>query len=139
MLWGTPLPDRVARPIALRPLLEQALAADPRNGLLQEKLGYLHFDRFDFSAAAACFEAALERDSNAAYVRSRLARCYNMMDRPDDALRVLAAVATPIYERGLAFMILGDPASAEGEFREVLAGDPDHQDACRKLCRLLRR
>jgi hypothetical protein len=137
--WGTPLPDHVARPTVLRPLLERALAENPQSGLVQEKLGYLHLDRLDFATAARHFEAALALDPKADHARLRLARCYNMTDRPEDALRVLGTDTTPVYERGFAFMALGDLASAEREFREILAVDADHSDACRKLCRLLRR
>jgi tetratricopeptide (TPR) repeat protein len=139
MLWGTPLPDQVARPTVLRPLLERAVAANPDNGLLREKLAYLHLDRFDFAAAAASFEAALALEPKPDHARLPLARCYNMMGRPGEALHLLEAVATPVYERGLALMLLGDLVSAEREFRGILALDADHRDACRKLCRLLRR
>lgn len=139
MRWGTPLPDKIGHPGAVGPLLESALAANPHNAILHEKLAYFHLDRFDFPAAAASLRAALALDPEAADARQRLARCYNMLRRPEAALDLLAAEATPLYERGLALMKLGDLAAAEREFRALLAEDPDNHVACRKLCRLLRK
>lgn len=139
MLWGAPLLEKIGSPSVLRPLLERALEANPGNSLLHEKLAYLHLDRFDFAAAATCLETSLELDPLAADARRRLARCYNMMNRPEEALALLGAQDAPLYERGFAFMKLGDLAAAEREFRQVLADDADNPGACRKLCRLLRR
>lgn len=139
MLWGEPLPENVAVPAVVRPLLERAVSADPRNSRLHEKLGYLHLDRFDFAAAAGAFQTALKLDPHAAQARLRLARCYNMMQRPKDALVLLETEEYTTYERGLALMKLGKPAESERELRAVLDADPDHPGACRLLCRLLRK
>jgi hypothetical protein len=138
MIWGAPLPEKVAHPGVVRPLLEQALAANPDSAILHEKLAYLHYDRFDFPAAAAHFEAAMARDPGAA-VGLRLARCYNVLRRPRDALDLLLGEERPSNERGLALMSLGETEAAEREFRAVLAADPDDAMACRKLSRLLRK
>ena len=138
MRWGAHLPENVGEPMLMRSLLEQALSVNPDNPALHAKLGYLHFDRKDFASAASHFERALELDPGAAATRRSLARCYNYLQRYEDTIRLLAADGKPMFERGRAQMELGD-SGAEGEFRAVLARDPHHVQACRMLCRLLRK
>jgi tetratricopeptide (TPR) repeat protein len=102
------------------------------------KLAHLHLDQLDYRGGAACLERAVGLEPEAEAPRVMLARCYNMLGRPDAALRVLANIAGCLYERAAAMAELGDPA-AEHEFRSVLALHPNHAPACRLLCRLLRR
>lgn len=129
----------VAAPAAAASLLEQAIASRPDNAALRLKLADLQFDRYDFAAAASALEAALALDPDLAGVRPRLARCYNALRRHQEALDALAAGESPEYERALAFEGLGREAEAEREYRAVLAADPHHRPACRKLGKLLRR
>ncbi|MGZ8312221.1 MAG: 2OG-Fe(II) oxygenase family protein [Allosphingosinicella sp.] len=139
MLWGAPIPENVGPPAVVRALLEKALAATPDNAILHARLGYLHLDRKDHAAAAAEFEAALRLGDAPHQVRSELARCYNYLHRHADVPDLLATDEKASFERGRALMELGDPATAESEFRAVLTDNPDHAQACRLLCRLLRR
>lgn len=138
MLWGQPLPDHVARPEVMRPLLERALQANPESAELHAKLGYLHLDRKAYGDAARSFENALKLGSEAPRLRSLLARCYNYLHRQQDALEVLVPVEQASFERGRALMAGGDDEAAEREFRAVLADNPDDPGACRMLSRLLR-
>ncbi|HYJ83313.1 MAG TPA: putative 2OG-Fe(II) oxygenase [Allosphingosinicella sp.] len=138
MLWGPPLPERVAPPAAVQALLERALAASPDNPLLHAKLGHLQLDRKDYRAAAESFSTALDLGDAAADTRPLLARCLNYLHRHQDALDILSPVGPPCFERGRALMELGEMEAAEREFRSVLAVDPDEPASCRMLCRLLR-
>jgi tetratricopeptide (TPR) repeat protein len=139
MIWGAPLPERVARPAAVEALLERALAAAPDNPQLHAKRAYLRFDRHDYAGAAESFEASLRLGGEDRDARRLLARCWNYLGRHRDALDLLAASERPSFERGRALMALGEAAAAEREYRAVLAEDPDDAGACRMLCRLLRR
>ncbi|HET9640861.1 MAG TPA: putative 2OG-Fe(II) oxygenase [Allosphingosinicella sp.] len=138
MLWGPPLPERVAPPALVQALLERALAASPANPALHAKLGHLQLDRKDYRAAAESFGTALRLGDRAADTRTLLARCLNYLHRHEEALALLAALDAPSFERGRALMTLGDPEAAEREFRAVLAAHPDDPASCRMLCRLLR-
>jgi len=139
MLWGAPIPENVGSPVVVQALLERALTADAGNAALHAKLAYLHVDRKDYAAAAASFEKALRLDSAQAHPRLVLARCYNYLGRHDCAAAVLEPVESASYERGRAFMALGDAGAAEREFRAVLADNPDDAAACRLLSRMLRK
>ena len=138
MLWGPPLPERVAPPTAVQALLERALASSPANPLLHAKLGHLRLDRKDYRAAAESFATALRLGDSAADTRPLLARCFNYLHRHREALDTLSPFGLPSFERGRALMELGDTGAAEREFRAVLAADPDEPASCRMLCRLLR-
>jgi tetratricopeptide (TPR) repeat protein len=139
MRWGAPLPESVAPPAVVVPLLARAIAASPENSALHAKLGYAELDRKDYPAAAASFETALRLDPGAAHLRPLTARCYNYLGRHGDAVEVLAGVPAADFERARALMDLGAAAAAEEEFKAVLAADPNHKGACRMLFRLLRR
>jgi tetratricopeptide (TPR) repeat protein len=138
MLWGPPLPERVAPPALVQTLLERALAASPANPHLHAKLGHLQLDRKDYRAAAESFGTALRLGGRAADTRTFLARCLNYLHRHEEAFALLAELDSPSFERGRALMKLGDAEAAEREFRAVLATDPDDPACCRLLCRLLR-
>jgi tetratricopeptide (TPR) repeat protein len=139
ILWHSPECENVVSPTPALVLLNGAIAAHPRNALLHVKLAELHLDGFDFAAAASALEAALRLDPDAPGAPERLAHCYNAMGRHREALGALAALRAPHYERGIAFAGLGHAARAESELRAVLAADPNHRHACRKLCGLLRK
>jgi hypothetical protein len=139
MHWGEPLFDRVAPPSVVIPLLERAVAAAPGNAALHAKLGHASLGFKDYPGAAAAFEAALRLDEERTDLPPLLARCYNYLGRFRDAVDILAGDKHPSFQRGRALLELGATAPAEAEFRAVLARNPDHPEACRLLCRLLRR
>ncbi|HEY0311362.1 MAG TPA: putative 2OG-Fe(II) oxygenase [Allosphingosinicella sp.] len=139
MLWGPPLPDDVAAPAAMEALLTQALARAPDNPLLHAKLGYFRYDRHDYPEAAESLGEAVRLGGGTPEVRALLARCCNLLHRHDEALAILAPVDRPCFERGSALLAAGDAAGAERELRAVLDARPDDPQACRMLCRLLRR
>jgi len=74
----------------------------------------------------------------------RLGQLRAALGLPGEALETLAGLsAAPLdaeiaYQRGLAYLALGDANSAEAAFRDALAQAPAHRRACLKLCRLLR-
>ena len=138
MLWGAPLPERVAPPALAQALLERALISSPANPLLHSKLGHLQLDRKDYRSAADSFAAALRLGDGGADTRMLLARCWNYLHRHREVLAILAELEAPSFQRGRALMELGDLEAAEREFRAVLAVDPDDPSCCRMLCRLLR-
>ena len=138
MLWGPPLPERVAPPAAMEALLERALVSSPDNPLLHAKLGHLQLDRKDYRSAAQSFGAALRLGDGAADTPILLARCFNYQGLHRRALDILDAVDAPSFERGRALMETGRSDAAEREFRAVLEADPDDPPSCRMLCRLLR-
>ena len=139
MIWGKPERESLAPPAVMAGLLERALAANPDSSLLHAKLGALHLDRYDFSGAASSLEAALRLDPASPGLRLCLARCYNMLDRPEAALQLLEEAEGAQYERAQALAALGETEAAQDEFRAVLADDPHHPQACRRLCRMLRK
>jgi len=130
--------DRAA-PAAAAALLKQAIEARPGNALLRLKLADLEIDRYDFAAAAGSLEAALELEPDLTGLRPRLARCCNALGRHRDALDTLAGIATPEFERALAFVRLGLDPEAEPELRALLDLEPRHRPACRQLSKILRR
>jgi hypothetical protein len=139
MLWGALEREGVAPPAAALSLLERAIAASPGKAALHVKLANLHVDRFDFGAATTAFEAALRLDPDIPDLRIRLAACYNVLKQHGAVLDLLAADRLPRHDRGIALAALGRTAEAEAQFRAVLAEDPHNRQACRMLCRLLRR
>lgn len=138
MLWGAPLPERVAPPALAQALLERALISSPASPLLHAKLGHVWLDRKDYSAAAESFGTALRLGGSTVETRALLARCLNYLHRHEEALEMLSPLCRPLFERGRALLMLGDAAAAELEFRAVLEADPDEPASCRMLCRLLR-
>lgn len=139
MIWEKPEGETLGPPTVMAGLLERALAAKPDSAVLHAKLGYLHLDRYDFAAAASSLEAALRLDPASAQVRLCLARCCNMLDRPETALQLLDGAPGAQHERAQALAALGDTEAAQDEFRAILADDPHHLQACRRLCRMLRK
>jgi tetratricopeptide (TPR) repeat protein len=137
--WREPEREHVAPPVAVAALLRRALAADPANPDLHLKLALLALDGFDFRAAAAGFEEVLRLDPETPQVRTRLAACYNLLQEHRRALDVLAGEPAAHHERGIALAGLGLGGEAESEFRAVLAADPTNRQACRRLCRSLRK
>lgn len=138
MLWGAPLPERVAPPALAQALLERALISSPASPLLHAKLGHVWLDRKDYSAAAESFGTALRLGGSTVETRALLARCLNYLHRHEEALDIVSPLCQPLFERGRALLELGDAAAAEREFRAVLAADPDEPASCRMLCRILR-
>jgi len=136
--WGSAAAADLASPEAVRALLERAIESRPTNAVLRLKLANVHLDRYDFAAAAGELEVALRLDVELEDARRRLARCYNMLRRHQDTLDVLRRCNGPVYERGLAYAALGREADAVREYRQVLADDPQHNHACRRLSKLLR-
>jgi tetratricopeptide (TPR) repeat protein len=137
--WNPTDGANLASPAAAASLLRQAVLAHPANGALRLKLADLHFDRYDFAAAAEALEAALRLDPALPNVRVRLARCLNALRQPDAAIEILSAIETPEFERAMAYAGLGLEAEAEREFRALLAADPRHMRALRHLGKMLRR
>jgi tetratricopeptide (TPR) repeat protein len=137
--WRPPEGEGVAPPDVARTLLETALAADPGNPRLHAQLAALALDRFDFAAAEAGLARALALDPAMPHLRSALAHCRNLRDRPREALDALAACQEPQYERAVALKRLGRDAEAEAELRALLEADPQHRHACRQLCKWLRK
>jgi tetratricopeptide (TPR) repeat protein len=139
MRWLEAEREQVAPPAAVAALLGRALAADPGNSDLHLRSALLALDRFDFRAAAAAFEQVLRLDPERPHVRAQLAACYNIAREHERALALLAGEPAGQQERGAALAGLERWAEAEAEFRAVLAADPNNRQACRRLCRLLRR
>lgn len=137
--WGPADCADLAAPAAAAALLDRAIAARPGNALLRLRLADLAIDRFDFAAAASALEAALGLDPDLAGARTRLARCCNALGRHREALDALAPIASPEFERGLAFVRLGKDSEAEREFSALLDLEPRHRPACRQLGKILRR
>jgi tetratricopeptide (TPR) repeat protein len=111
--------------------------------------GSAAMDRYDFSQASWAFEQALARDPGRRDVRVSLARCWNLLRRPDDSLALFAAEAgiagagprtqaAAHAQIGEALRQLGRHADAEAEFRAALELDPDHWPALLKLSKYLR-
>jgi tetratricopeptide (TPR) repeat protein len=119
-------------------LLDRAIAARPTSAKLRMRLADLHLDRYDFSAAAAALETALEMDPSLTEARPRLARCYNALERHQAAADLFAADEAPEYQRAMAFGGLGRIAEAEREYRALLVADPNHHPSLRRLDKLLR-
>lgn len=138
MPWRNHQTAEIANSAAIRRLLNQALVKNPENGMLHTKLAYVFLDKYDFAAAAFHFESAASLTVLSSADCARLARCYNMLERPNDALRVLEDLFDPQFERGAAYLKLGRGLAAEAELRAVLAEEPNDHRACRLLCRLLR-
>jgi tetratricopeptide (TPR) repeat protein len=140
ILWRSADHEKVANPSAVRTLLGASLRAQPDNGELQARLGFLELDRYDFGAAASAFEIALRLEPDLPRARLALAWCYNNLARHGEVLDLLAGAeaATPNYERAAALQALGRVGEAEAEYRAVLEQDPGHREACRKLCRIVR-
>jgi tetratricopeptide (TPR) repeat protein len=138
--WTAATCENLAAPDKATALLTRAVAAQPNSPAARRKLGNLYLDGFDFSAAAAQFEAALRVEPASADTRIRLARCHNVQRRFDEALAVLgdAATAEAHFQRGMALFGLDRAAGSEAEFRAALAADPHHRRACMKLCQFLR-
>ncbi len=136
--WGRPLPESVGDPRVVRQLIERALTVDPERAALHVQLAHVHLDQLDFRGAVPCLERAIALEPDASEARMLVARCYNMLGRPDAAIRILAPLAGSNYERAAALAELGD-AGAEAEFRAVLLRQPNDARACRLLSRLLRR
>ena len=136
--WCNSQAGAVADPAVIKALLGEALAARPRNGVLHAKLAYVYLDQYDFASAAVHLEEAAELGALSEVDLTKLARCFNMLERPEDAIGVLGDVGSPQYERAAAFLKLGREQAAEGELRAVLAGNPDDFRACRILCRVMR-
>lgn len=137
--WREAEREHVAPPAAAATLLRRALAADPANPALHLRLALLSADRFDFRAAAESFEEVLRLDPETPHVRTQLASCCNMLNDHGRAMDVLAAEPEARHERGIALAGLGRCEEAEDEFRAVLATDPNNRQACRRLCRSLRK
>jgi len=119
-------------------LLKTAIGVRPDNAALRLKLANLHLDRYAFDDARRELEAALRLDPEIDGARQRLARCCNLLHRHQEALDALVRSDRPEYERGLAYAGLGREADAVREYRRVLADDPHHSHACRRLSKLLR-
>jgi tetratricopeptide (TPR) repeat protein len=139
MHWGPPLPDQIAPPQVMRPLLDRALTADPNNPALHAKLGYLLLDGKDFAAAAVSFEKAIRGAFASAPALQALARCYNHLGRYHETLAVLASEEGESVHRGRALMAVGQVDASETEFRAVLSSDVNNASALRFLARILRR
>jgi Flp pilus assembly protein TadD len=111
--------------------------------------GLAAMDRYDFPQAAWAYDQALAREPGRLEVRVRLARCLNLLRRPDEALALFArpdigagmdarTQAALHAQRGEAFQQLGRPDDAESEFRTALNLDPGHWPALLKLSKHLR-
>lgn len=137
--WRAAEREHVAPPAAAAALLGRALILDPGNPDLHLRSALLALDRFDFGTAAASFEAVLRLDPERPHVRAQLAGCRNALRDHKRALDVLSSEPRPQHERGIALEGLERWAEAETEFRAVLAADPHNRQACRRLCRLLRK
>lgn len=83
--------------------------------------------------------AALAVDPRRDKDRLLLARCYNYLGRHDETLVLLSPEMKPVFERGRAYLFLGEVDKAEAEFRACLDFEPDDAEACRMLARLLRK
>jgi tetratricopeptide (TPR) repeat protein len=138
MLWRAANGGNIAAPGTAESLLRRAISEKPANPSLRIKLADLLLDRYDFDGAASALEAALAADADAAGARSRLGRCYNARGRHREALEILGE-GPPDFERASAHDSLGRDSEAEQEYRALLAADPHHRTACRKLSKLLRR
>jgi len=119
-------------------LLDQALQAHSPNPTLHTKRAYVFLDQYDFASAATEFEAASKLTALSVQDRARLARCYNMTGRWQSALDVLNSVDEPQFQRGSAYLSLGQEVTAEAELRATLAQEPNDYRAWRLLWRLLR-
>lgn len=137
--WRVASVANLAPPAAAALLLEQVIERRPTDAALRLKLADLSLDRFDFGTATNALEIALRLDPALPGVRQRLARCYNALARHPDALDALAVHQLPEFERAFAWEALGLTDEAEAELRAVLEVDPHHLQACRQLCKLLRK
>jgi tetratricopeptide (TPR) repeat protein len=137
--WQEAERERVAPPAAMDLLLRKALAADPSNANLHLQLGLLGLDRFDYRAAAAAFEDVLRIAPQKPNVRIQLAGCYNSLGLHERALEILADRPGAHPERGIALEGLKRFGEAQAEFGAVLRGDPHNRQACRRLCKSLRK
>ncbi|HEY0223780.1 MAG TPA: tetratricopeptide repeat protein, partial [Pseudolabrys sp.] len=139
---------KLAAPLAGAALLELATQAASDRAELCSKLGEYFLDHCDFKSAAAAFESALQLDPSRTATRVHLARTYNELARPGDALAMLVIGADgkpeeapqPEHDRqrGLSIAGLCRAINAEAEFREARALYTRPVQACMKLCSLLR-
>ncbi|MEA3049373.1 MAG: hypothetical protein QOG84_1209 [Sphingomonadales bacterium] len=136
--WRPAPAESLAPPRQALALLERALADDPGNPRLRLKLADLHLDRFDFGAALAVLEAAVDAPVDQGRALRR-ARCLNALGRFREATEAIAALPDPQHERAVALFGLGRDSEAEAELRALLAGEPGHRHACWRLARLLRK
>ena len=139
MLWHKPQREGVAPPAVSMALLRRALELRPDDPKLHLSLAYVHLDRFDFRSASRALEEALRLEPGRPDIRRRLADCYNVLQEHARALELLGQERAPCHERGAALAALGRAEEAETELRAVLARDPSNRQACRRLCRALRR
>jgi tetratricopeptide (TPR) repeat protein len=134
--WRIPQAGDVANPGVIKALLDEALLARPGNAQLHAKLAYVYLDQYDFASAAFHLEKAAE--FGAPVATEKLARSYNMLERSDDAMHVLADVDGPQFERAAALLKLGKEHGAKRELEAILTKNPNDFRACRILCRILR-
>jgi hypothetical protein len=137
--WGPEYSSNLGAQTKVLAALRRAIEMVPDSAVLHVKLANLHVDRFEFAEAAAEFEAALRFDPMLEGVWPRLARCLNVLDRPREALDLLAACEDAHHERGMALRALGQAEAAEAEFRAALGADPMHRRAHAELSSILRK
>jgi tetratricopeptide (TPR) repeat protein len=145
IIWTTPRFTGAAPSSVAEKLLRTALAASPDNARLQERLGSVLAERFNFSAAEECFTRALNLAPRDIGVRLRLAACLLEEDRFAESLDLLRDVSGPGAEasslhlhRALALLGLQRASEAEDELRAALLADPNGSRAFGALARLLR-
>lgn len=141
MRWHPPDCDNLGTPTKAFAVLDHAIRLNPESAALRAKLADLHFDQYDYAAAAREYGAALQLAPEMEAPRVKLARCLNVGGQHDQVLAVLAYETTraPQYERAMALLALDRVQEAETELRAVLRADPAHRRACKELCRILRK
>ena len=140
MHWHPADCDNLAAPAKAFAVLDRAIALNEDSAVLRAKRADLHFDQYDYAAAAGEYFAALRLAPDLQVPRAKLARCLNVGGEHQQALDILAAAApAPQFERAMALLALGQVPQAEAEFRAVLAVEPPHRRACKELCRILRK
>ena len=139
IVWGAEHSNSLGAPAKVLAVLKRAIEVAPHSAIPHAKLANLHIDRFEFAEAAAAFTTALQIDPAQADARLRLARCLNVLDRPQEVLDLLAGCSDAYHERGVALRALEQSEAAEAEFRAALDANPAHRRAHAELSSILRK
>jgi tetratricopeptide (TPR) repeat protein len=147
LYWRGYACERLRHTEKARDFYERAVAADPACDDARLRLGDLLIQRFNQpSEALAQFESVHQRRPDEPAVLLGLARCYRMLDRPDEANQAVAALlsrqprsAEGLTERGKLAMAAGRLDEAEESLREAVALAGDDRDALYNLIQCLNR